>query len=58
MFQVQFSLLSMGKDQLEIKSICDSLGIRMIAYSPLGLGMLTGKYSPSKLPNGPRYVDI
>jgi len=58
MFQVQFSLLSTGKDQLEIKSICDSLGIRMIAYSPLGLGMLTGKYSPSKLPNGPRYVDI
>ncbi|RDY05443.1 Pyridoxal reductase, chloroplastic [Mucuna pruriens] len=52
--QVQFSLLSMGKDQLEIKSICDSLGIRMIAYSPLGLGMLTGKYSPSKVPNGPR----
>ncbi|KAE9608833.1 putative pyridoxine 4-dehydrogenase [Lupinus albus] len=52
--QVQFSLLSIGKDQLEIKSICDSLGIRLIAYSPLGLGMLTGKYSPSKLPSGPR----
>ncbi|PNY10682.1 aldo/keto reductase family oxidoreductase, partial [Trifolium pratense] len=52
--QVQFSLLSIGEDQLEIKSICDSLGIRLIAYSPLGLGMLTGKYSPSKLPTGPR----
>ncbi|KAF7830771.1 pyridoxal reductase, chloroplastic [Senna tora] len=52
--QVQFSLISMGKDQLEIKNICDSLGIRLIAYSPLGLGMLTGKYSPSKLPKGPR----
>lgn len=57
-FQVQFSLLSMGEDQLEIKSICDSLGIRVIAYSPLGLGMLTGKYSASKLPTGPRCVDI
>lgn len=56
-FQVQFSLLSMGKDQLEIKNICDSLGIRLIAYSPLGLGMLTGKYSPSTLPTGPRCVD-
>lgn len=53
-FQVQFSLLSMGQDQLEIKNICDSLGIRLIAYSPLGLGMLTGKYTPSKLPRGPR----
>jgi len=52
--QVQFSLLSMGKEQLEIKSICDELGIRLISYSPLGLGMLTGKYSSSKLPTGPR----
>ncbi|XP_022844519.1 pyridoxal reductase, chloroplastic isoform X2 [Olea europaea var. sylvestris] len=52
--QVQFSLLSMGKDQMEIKNICDSLGIRLISYSPLGLGMLTGKYSPSNLPSGPR----
>lgn len=46
----------MGEDQLEIKNICDSLGIRLIAYSPLGLGMLTGKYTPSNLPRGPRYV--
>ena len=46
----------MGKEQLEIKDICDSLGIRLIAYSPLGLGMLTGKYSPAKLPSGPRCV--
>ncbi|GMY07597.1 pyridoxal reductase, chloroplastic isoform X1 [Fagus crenata] len=52
--QVQFSLLSIGQDQLEIKNICDSRGIRLIAYSPLGLGMLTGKYTPSKLPRGPR----
>lgn len=40
---------------MEIKNICDSLGIRVIAYSPLGLGMLTGKYTPSNLPPGPRY---
>uniref|UniRef100_A0A162AFN8 Rab-GAP TBC domain-containing protein n=1 Tax=Daucus carota subsp. sativus TaxID=79200 RepID=A0A162AFN8_DAUCS len=52
--QVQFSLLSMGEDQMEIKTICDSLGIRLISYSPLGLGMLTGKYTPSTLPSGPR----
>lgn len=52
--QVQFSLLSMGEDQIEIKNICDSLGIRLISYSPLGLGMLTGKYTPSRLPRGPR----
>ncbi|OVA04754.1 Aldo/keto reductase [Macleaya cordata] len=52
--QVQFSLLSMGNDQMEVKEICDSLGIRLISYSPLGLGMLTGKYSSSNLPRGPR----
>ncbi|EPS71796.1 hypothetical protein M569_02958, partial [Genlisea aurea] len=52
--QLQFSLLSMGRDQMEIKHLCDSLGIRVIAYSPLGLGMLTGKYNSSNLPPGPR----
>jgi len=31
---------------LGIKEVCDELGIRLIAYSPLGLGMLTGKYGP------------
>nr|CAB3504986.1 unnamed protein product [Digitaria exilis] len=39
----KFSLLSMGDEQMELKTVCDSLGIRLIAYSPLGLGMLTGK---------------
>ncbi|KAG5549416.1 hypothetical protein RHGRI_014682 [Rhododendron griersonianum] len=52
--EVQFSLLSIGEDQMDIKNICDSLGIRLISYSPLGLGMLTGKYTPSNLPRGPR----
>ncbi|KAG2547848.1 pyridoxal reductase, chloroplastic-like isoform X3 [Panicum virgatum] len=54
--QVQFSLLSMGDEQMELKTVCDSLGIRVIAYSPLGLGMLTGKYDASNLPKGPRSV--
>ncbi|KAK1326844.1 hypothetical protein QJS10_CPA01g02509 [Acorus calamus] len=52
--QVQYSLLSMGRDQMELKAICDSLGICLISYSPLGLGMLTGKYTISRLPRGPR----
>ncbi|MFS7965123.1 putative pyridoxine 4-dehydrogenase, protein kinase RLK-Pelle-Extensin family [Helianthus anomalus] len=53
--KVQFSLLSMSDDQMEINSVCDLLGIRVIAYSLLGLGMLTGKYTPANLPCGPRY---
>ncbi|GAV89619.1 Aldo_ket_red domain-containing protein [Cephalotus follicularis] len=52
--QVQFSLLSLGENQLEIMNISETLGIRLISYSPLGLGMLTGKYTPSSLPSGPR----
>eukprot|EP00884_Botryococcus_braunii_P018897 jgi/Botrbrau1/5691/Bobra.0071s0025.1 len=53
--QVQYSLLSCGPEQTETKAICDELGIALIAYSPLGLGMLTGKYGGTKgLPQGPR----
>eukprot|EP00268_Persea_americana_P002735 TRINITY_DN10846_c0_g1_i1.p1 TRINITY_DN10846_c0_g1~~TRINITY_DN10846_c0_g1_i1.p1 ORF type:complete len:114 (+),score=12.18 TRINITY_DN10846_c0_g1_i1:37-342(+) len=39
---------------MELKAMCDSLGICLISYSPLGLGMLTGKYTLSRLPRGPR----
>ena len=43
--QVQYSLVSTyPMTELGLKEVCDELGIRLIAYSPLGLGMLTGKY--------------
>lgn len=48
--QVQYSLLSTYPvTQLGLKDVCDELGIKLIAYSPLALGVLTGKYSE----NGP-----
>jgi pyridoxine 4-dehydrogenase len=44
--QVQYSLLSTYPvTQLGLKEVCDELGIKLIAYSPLVLGLLTGKYS-------------
>ncbi|MBD2437413.1 aldo/keto reductase [Nostoc sp. FACHB-110] len=44
--QVQYSLLSTYPlTQLHLKDVCDELGIKLIAYSPLALGILTGKYS-------------
>ncbi|MCC5637479.1 aldo/keto reductase [Nostoc sp. CHAB 5844] len=44
--QVQYSLLSTYPvTQLGLKDVCDELGIKMIAYSPLALGILTGKFS-------------
>lgn len=54
MQQVQYSLLSAGPAQSAIKSAADDLGVTLIAYSPLALGLLTGKYSSSNLPQGPR----
>lgn len=40
--QVQYSLLSCGAAQSSIKAVADDLGIVLIAYSPLALGLLTG----------------
>ena len=36
---MQFSLISKGPQQMETKALCDQLGIALIAYSPLGLGV-------------------
>lgn len=54
--QVQYSLLSTYPvTELGIKEVCDELGIKLIAYSPLALGLLTGKYSEKgSLPKGIR----
>jgi pyridoxine 4-dehydrogenase len=53
--QVQYSLLSTYPvTELGLKEVCDELGIQLIAYSPLCLGILTGKYSEEKLPSGIR----
>ncbi|MEM9219659.1 MAG: aldo/keto reductase [Cyanobacteria bacterium P01_F01_bin.150] len=54
--QVQYSLLSLYPiEELDVKALCDELGIRLIAYSPLGLGLLTGTYRiGGTLPKGTR----
>jgi len=54
--QVQYSLLSTYPvTDLGIRDTCDELGIRLIAYSPLALGILTGKYEVGgNLPGGLR----
>ena len=54
--QVQYSLISTYPvTALAIQDICSALGIRLIAYSPLGLGILTGKYKAGgPLPGGLR----
>ncbi|CAI5951443.1 unnamed protein product [Closterium sp. NIES-64] len=54
--QVQFSLLSSGEEQDDLLAFCEANGIRVIAYSPLALGVLSGKYSADNLPQGPRGI--
>ncbi|MEM6448678.1 MAG: aldo/keto reductase [Cyanobacteria bacterium P01_D01_bin.105] len=54
--QVQYSLLSTYPvTELGLKDVCDELDVQLIAYSPLALGLLTGKYkSKDDLPKGLR----
>lgn len=56
--QIQYSLLSTYPlTELGVKEVCDELGIKIIAYSPLTLGILTGKYNQNTaLPKGIRWV--
>jgi aryl-alcohol dehydrogenase-like predicted oxidoreductase len=52
--QVHYSLLNREVEKNGTLARCKELGIRLIAYSPLEKGLLTGKYSPEKPPPGVR----
>ena len=52
--QVHFSLLNRGIEKNGLLARCKELGIRLIAYSPLEMGLLTGKYTPDNPPPGTR----
>jgi len=52
--QVHYSLLNRKVEKNGLLARCKELGIRLIAYSPLEKGLLTGKYSPENLPQGTR----
>lgn len=48
--QVEYSLLQRGPERSGLLRACRDLGITLIAYSPLGMGLLTGKYGPGRPP--------
>ncbi|HLE16451.1 MAG TPA: aldo/keto reductase [Anaerolineales bacterium] len=50
--QVQYSLLHRKPEVDGVLDACRELGITLIAYSPLGMGALTGKYSARKRAGG------
>ena len=52
--QVEFSLLRTMPMRVGLLDCCRELGVVPLAYSPLGQGRLTGKYSASNPPPGGR----
>lgn len=52
--QVHYSLLNRSVEKNGTLARCKELGIRLIAYSPLEKGLLTGKYSLETPPPGVR----
>jgi aryl-alcohol dehydrogenase-like predicted oxidoreductase len=52
--QVHYSLLNRTVEKNGLLARCKELGIRLIAYSPLEQGLLTGKYDPNNRPPGTR----
>ena len=50
--QVEFSLLCRSPEKNGVLDTCKKEGITCIAYSPLAMGLLTGKYTAKNLPQG------
>jgi aryl-alcohol dehydrogenase-like predicted oxidoreductase len=52
--QIEFSLLRCSPETSGLLATCAELGVLPLAYSPIGQGRLTGKYSASHPPPGKR----
>jgi aryl-alcohol dehydrogenase-like predicted oxidoreductase len=52
--QVEFSLLRTRPERSGLLQCCAELGVVVLAYSPIGQGRLTGKYSPANPPPSSR----
>eukprot|EP00929_Paragymnodinium_shiwhaense_P008844 TRINITY_DN112811_c0_g1_i1.p1 TRINITY_DN112811_c0_g1~~TRINITY_DN112811_c0_g1_i1.p1 ORF type:complete len:455 (-),score=114.11 TRINITY_DN112811_c0_g1_i1:51-1415(-) len=52
--QIQYSLLYRYPELNGMQETCDELGVKILAYSPIGLGALTGKWTAQSMPSGPR----
>ncbi len=52
--QVEYHLLNRSVEKNGLLARCQELGVRLIAYSPLAMGLLTGKYSSKNPPPGIR----
>jgi aryl-alcohol dehydrogenase-like predicted oxidoreductase len=52
--QVEYHLLDRTAEKNGLLTRCKELGVRLIAYSPLAKGLLTGKYTSENPPPGTR----
>ncbi|MFZ5879220.1 MAG: aldo/keto reductase [Chloroflexota bacterium] len=52
--QVHYSLLRRDVEKNGLLARCQELGVRLVAYSPLEMGLLSGKYSAENPPAGAR----
>lgn len=52
--QVEYSLLRRMPETVGLLDACKELGVVLLAYSPIGQGRLTGKYSAANPPPGRR----
>lgn len=52
--QIEYSILRQLPDTNGLKAGCEALGVKILAYSPLAMGRLTGKYSAGNEPKGNR----
>ncbi len=52
--QIEFSLLRTMPMRIGLLDACDELGVVPLAYSPIGQGRLTGKYTAANPPPGKR----
>jgi aryl-alcohol dehydrogenase-like predicted oxidoreductase len=52
--QIPFSLLNRQHERDGLLDMCGQLGVTVVAYSPLEMGLLTGKYTPGNPPPGAR----
>ncbi|KAL7478875.1 hypothetical protein ACHAW6_004624, partial [Cyclotella cf. meneghiniana] len=52
--QIQMSLLYRWPIANGLLDVCKELDVKVLSYSPLALGFLTGKYNKSNHPSGPR----
>ena len=52
--QIEFSLLRRRPERVGLLAACRRLGVIPLAYSPIGQGRLTGKYSAANPPPGRR----